>query len=330
MDSSEYLQCDIATEEDSLGFKLYVESIADFLISEKTVPPLTLSIEGQWGCGKSSFMLQLKKRIEYLTLGKEDPTGKSKSFTVWFNSWRYDKEDELWAAFAINLMDQLSQQLSFWQRQRARLKLTILRLKFKWKGKNLFWFNSILFFILVCFFIAFSIPKLVEALSSHNVDGSFVGIVGPILPILYIGRDLKDAIKNPFDFSKFISSPNYDKHISFIEQFHSDFSKIVESYAGKSRVYVFIDDLDRCEIPKASELMKAINLMISDKANIYFIIGMDRKVIAAGVASRQSDVFNYLTNEKLDYGYEYIEKFIQVPFRVPSPKNNDFKYPLQI
>jgi hypothetical protein len=58
-DSPEYLQCDVAAEEDSLGFKLYVESIADFLTSEKTVPPLTLSIEGQWGCGKSSFMKQL-------------------------------------------------------------------------------------------------------------------------------------------------------------------------------------------------------------------------------------------------------------------------------
>ena len=52
--------------------------------------------------------------------------------------------------------------------------------------------------------------------------------------------------------------PNYKEHISFIEHFHSDFNKIIKSYVGDSKVYVFIDDLDRCEIPKAAELMQAI------------------------------------------------------------------------
>jgi hypothetical protein len=163
----------------------------------------------------------------------------------------------------------------------------------------------------------------VGVLSSYNIGESLIGIVGPILtviPIFYFGKDLYDAIRSPFDFSKYVSSPNYSEHISFIEQFHSDFNKIIEAYVGKSRVYVFIDDLDRCEITKAAELVKAINLIISEKANIYFIIGMDRKVIAAGIASRQKEAISYLTDDKLKYGYEYIEKFIQFPFKVQARK----------
>jgi len=54
---------DTATEKDLLGFKHYVEAIAEFLTAEGTLAPITLSIEGQWGCGKSSFMEQLKKEI---------------------------------------------------------------------------------------------------------------------------------------------------------------------------------------------------------------------------------------------------------------------------
>ena len=55
---------DTAAGEDSLGFKPYVEAIAEFLTAEDTLAPITLSIEGQWGCGKSSFMKQLKEEIE--------------------------------------------------------------------------------------------------------------------------------------------------------------------------------------------------------------------------------------------------------------------------
>jgi KAP family P-loop domain len=48
---------------DTLGFKAYVESVARFLESRSTRPPLTTSIEGEWGTGKSSFMKQLQKRL---------------------------------------------------------------------------------------------------------------------------------------------------------------------------------------------------------------------------------------------------------------------------
>ena len=50
---------DQSTGDDSLGFEPYVTAIAKFLLNEETKPPLTLSIEGEWGSGKSSFMKQL-------------------------------------------------------------------------------------------------------------------------------------------------------------------------------------------------------------------------------------------------------------------------------
>ena len=69
-DKSNCLINDTATTEDSLGFKPYVEAIAEFLTNKGTSAPITLSIEGQWGCGKSSFMKQLKKQIEMRNLSK--------------------------------------------------------------------------------------------------------------------------------------------------------------------------------------------------------------------------------------------------------------------
>ena len=54
---------DQAANKDSLGFDPYVIAIADFLTESETKPPLTLSVEGAWGRGKSSFMKQLEQEI---------------------------------------------------------------------------------------------------------------------------------------------------------------------------------------------------------------------------------------------------------------------------
>ncbi len=55
---------DLPDDQDKLGFSPYVAALSEFLTSPHTTPPLTLSIEGGWGSGKSSFMKQLKRAIE--------------------------------------------------------------------------------------------------------------------------------------------------------------------------------------------------------------------------------------------------------------------------
>ena len=91
---------------DTLGFKPYVEAVAAFLTHPDTRPPLTLSVEGAWGSGKFSFMLQLEAVI------KEKKGGKA----VWFNAWRHDKEEELWAAVALDFTNKLAASFPFWKR----------------------------------------------------------------------------------------------------------------------------------------------------------------------------------------------------------------------
>ena len=41
------------------GFPPYVNVLAEFMIDKFTSSSLTISIEGDWGCGKSSFLKQL-------------------------------------------------------------------------------------------------------------------------------------------------------------------------------------------------------------------------------------------------------------------------------
>src|SRR5690242_2583463 len=78
---------DLPASEDLLGFKPYVEAMAAFLANAKTQPPLTLSIEGEWGSGKSSFMLLLEAALR-----RELKAG---ARFIRFNAWRHDKGEAL-------------------------------------------------------------------------------------------------------------------------------------------------------------------------------------------------------------------------------------------
>lgn len=108
----------------------------------------------------------------------------------------------------------------------------------------------------------------------------------------------------------------------------------MQSYTKPRRVFVIVDDLDRCEVPKAAELLQAINLMISGagEGEIFFLLGMDRHKVASGIAVKNQRLLRYLrAGERpedrgpnadwygLKFGYEFIEKLIQIPVVVPRP-----------
>ncbi len=314
---------DQPTPYDALGFEPYTTAIAEFLSNEDTKPPLTLSIEGEWGSGKTSFMLQLGKKLK-----------EKDGLVVTFSPWRHDKEDSLWAAFALEFTRQLSENLKWKDSLVTDFKL--LWRRFNWREGWLevakvtaVWlaYISVFFSIVITLWVG-RLPYIENWAVKMLLSGA-----GVLAVIYMVFRNLKKIVGNPlkYDLKKYAQAPDYITRISFIEQFHKDFKKIVETYAVNKKVYVFIDDLDRCEVPKAADLMQAINLMISGDPQLIFVIGMDRKKVAAGLVVKHEKLLPYLSSQQsnglngLDYGYSFIEKFIQLPFSVPRPTESDIE-----
>ncbi|HTT19864.1 MAG TPA: P-loop NTPase fold protein [Candidatus Sulfotelmatobacter sp.] len=158
------------------------------------------------------------------------------------------------------------------------------------------------------------------------------GAIGLWLGLLIVGGSQLAKLGNPFEteLDKILKTPGYEARVSFIEQFHKDFKKVLDAYAGKSRIYVFIDDLDRCDVPRAAELIQAINLLIDDDPRLIFILGMDRDKVAAGIVAKYTSILTYLKGpdgaqlregfDRLQFGYDFLEKFIQIQFRLPQPR----------
>ena len=333
---------DAAAEQDELGFKPYVDAVAAFLTHPQTPEPLTMSIEGPWGSGKSSFM----RLLEIVLM-------KSGYRSIRFNAWRHEKAEELWAAFALHFIESIKPK-SRLARWRADLALASKQFDLSRGWADLVrvaaWFTALAVATITVFFVAgtLSPTQIVSMFDPKNalheslrrwmgpalgVSGAFVAFGG----LLTLWRQFFQHVKSPLeiDLRKYLRRPDYDGKLAFIERFQKDLEEAMSVYiADRKKVFVFIDDLDRAELPQAAELMRAINLMLAEKGPVVFIIGMDREKVAAAFAVKHEKLLSYLVTEAprkmgeaevsdslqgIFFGYGFIEKFIQIPFGIPEP-----------
>jgi hypothetical protein len=75
---------------------------------------------------------------------------------------------------------------------------------------------------------------------------------------------------------------------------------------GTRRIVVLIDDLDRCSPAKVVDVLEAINLVM-DVRGFVFVLALDYDVLVEAVRIRYPHTS----------GHVFIEKMVQVPFRVP-------------
>lgn len=341
---------DVVARNDRLGFKPYVEAVAAFLLSPDTHPPLTLSIEGEWGKGKSSFMTQLLDRIQQ--------DNSTESLCVELHPWLYSKDEELWSSFTMKFIQQASKRLSLSQKCIARLMLLLKRL---WRPENrsglvrgiALVVGYIATMCVVLLALRYAGPGWIDAVASLagpaakvvakwlQVGGWVaVGSTALVLAVIvwpYVKRVLT------IDVRSYLLAPNYASRVPFVVRFHEDFNAILETYAAGRRVFVFVDDVDRCEPPRAADLMRAINLLILRNRQMVFILGIDRATVAAGIAATYGDLLPYLAVDEhleadvepgteraaacagLEFGRGFVEKFVQIPFAVPTPARVDLE-----
>jgi len=266
-------------------------------------------------------MLQLEKLLvappeDVLAEGQKSPPTR----TFWFNAWRQDKQETVWAAFALAFSREL-------QRRSAHKWIAGLRIAYSRAEANpdlsglasasikaMAWLAGIVF----CF-------TTLNRLGAEWLKWLLSGTV--TLTALVQGfKGMKEVFGSPFEthVANYLRGPDYAQRVAFVEQFHDDFKRMLDMYARNvDKIFVFIDDVDRCEVPKAAELMQAFNLLIGDDKRLVFIIGMDREKVAAGIAAKYKELSPFLyggdSSSRVDYGFSYLEKFIQLPFQIPSP-----------
>ena len=93
---------------DGLGFDTYAQILADAAVGTKG--PFTIGVFGEWGSGKTSLLRMVQKN-----LSREDDV-----VVVWFNAWRYEREDHPIIPLIATIIRELEQHERFLKKLGAR------------------------------------------------------------------------------------------------------------------------------------------------------------------------------------------------------------------
>ncbi|MFC6084717.1 P-loop NTPase fold protein [Sphaerisporangium aureirubrum] len=101
---------DLPSEDDLLGLRDELMPLAMLAAAADLSPPLAVALIGEWGIGKSSAMLQMKKYVAGLAAeAARDPEGSAFASSVrqvWFNAWHYS-DDHIWPGIVEHLFASL-------------------------------------------------------------------------------------------------------------------------------------------------------------------------------------------------------------------------------
>jgi predicted KAP-like P-loop ATPase len=301
------LWTDQPTTDDQLGFKAYRNTLVGVIRQADT--PITIGIFGKWGSGKTSLMRMVQK-----DLGQQ-VEGAIQAQTVWFDAWKYDKEDVLWRALLLSALeamrppeDQEDQELN---QELDDLQTSLYRnvdreetgsLEFDWHEAAKGTLKLGLTFLPL-------VPQFMEQFSDSKKTGP-----------------TKDAVDNLVKTFKRERVKIHRDQVQFLEQFQDRFSKLIKSrLPSEQRLVVFIDDLDRCLPEKAIEILEAIKLFLDAKQCV-FVVGVERRIIEKGIKVKYR---SFLTDNEEDgipiSGDEYLEKIVQIPFHLPPLETPNIK-----
>lgn len=321
LDIASKLLADIPDEElDLLDFGVYADALTALISNERTQKPLTIGIDAAWGMGKTQLMRMVKKRLTNSVSEQlqSKVKGRTRFPTVWFNAWKYDREDALWAALVLEILDQSTRSLPSRERRSMRIRLRLRRLK-PWSLllSILFLFTSIGLLVLVG--NTASLRPYLIALGIGSAAGAYTFIKKVVGQIKTLQQNL----------SKYLKTPDYEAKIGFLAQFEKDFRQVIDIVTENGRwpLVVFIDDLDRCGPTKAVEIVEAINVLL-DSPHCVFVIGMDAKAVAHSIQAKYESLGRiYAANQTgLTLGERFLEKILQINFRIPASQTNQLQH----
>lgn len=259
---------DEAALEDKFGIADYIGGLAKFI--EKCNTPMTISIQGSWGTGKTSIMNLVKNEL-------------SKDVVpIWFNTWQYSQfnmDDQL----AVSLLSSLIAEFHLEDTETVKETNKLIKaLKF-----------------------TVGVSKdLALAYIDAKVGGRFADMTENA------GKKAAEAGEAESQNGEYVDPT------SAIRRLRDQFALCVEkTLKNKSRIVIFIDDLDRLEPRKAVELLEVLKIFLDCK-NCVFVLAIDYDVVQRGVIAKYGALDNDL-KQSAEKGRSFFDKIIQVPFKMP-------------
>lgn len=243
-------------------------------------PPKGIGINGYWGTGKTSALLQVYYHLTNNVPYGEKPSGLPARhltkgiYPVWFEAWRYQHE----SLPIVALLNEIRQQMGLWA--------TVQQKAGKIGG-------------VVATFGAVAIFDTVINVVSGGLLKTASG------KLQQIGETWeKERFQNPLEGQA-------------VRTLMQEGINTALKNKGKKKLVIFIDDLDRCEPATALRLMEGIKIYLNLN-NCVIVFGMDqRQVERALEAALALKSGSNAMPDTAYYASEYLEKICQDIIHLP-------------
>lgn len=278
---------DNETKVDMLNNRAIAKTVVE-LIKESQDRPISIGIHGDWGAGKSSV----------LEMVEDEFSGNPNIECIKFNGWKHQGFEDAKIALMSAIVSELIEK---------RKLGTVCSDTVKKIWKNINWLNVAKGAGGLALTAATGIPPI--GLLSNvlgNLQSGFSNEDKVNTAIESVGQYLKDA--------KVFEDTSITKEFA---EFQTSFSDLL-SESKIEKLVVLIDDLDRCLPEVTIETLEAVRLFMFSNSTA-FVIAADESMIEYAVKKHFPDVTDSSDrNIGKEFSKKYLEKLIQVPFRIPT------------
>ncbi|VVE90117.1 Qat anti-phage system ATPase QatA [Pandoraea bronchicola] len=281
----------ILTDNETKVDLLNNEAIASTIIGllrAKPDHPVTIGVHGDWGAGKSSV-------LEMIEAGFSD---QGDVLCLKFNGWRFQGFEDAKIALIEGIVSGLVE-------KRPALKTAAVAVKDVFRRIDWLKVAKRAGGLAVTAFTGIPTPEQIG-----TIVGSLEALVAD--PAKFV---TKENLSTAIDEAKDLLKPGESKNVpEEVEAFRKAFDQLLKD-AGIKQLVVLIDDLDRCLPDTAIETLEAIRLFVFT-AQTAFVVAADEAMIEYAVRKHFPDLPD--STGPRDYARNYLEKLIQVPFRIPA------------
>lgn len=270
---------------------LYYEAIARTvvrLVSEKSDEPLSVGVHGDWGAGKSSVLMMVEEAF----------TDDDRVLCVRFNGWLFQGFEDAKAVLIETIVEELRRKRPTSQKVAEQAKKVLRRVDWMKLARKAGAYG-------VTLATGVPQPETIKDLgaAARSLLGKGAQDMSPeAVAALVEGSD------------EFLREVAEDSAPEQMHAFREEFAKLLED-AEVDRLIVLVDDLDRCLPDTAIETLEAIRLFLF-VPRAAFVIAADEGMIEYAVRQHFPDL--PVASGPATYARNYLEKLIQVPFRLPS------------
>lgn len=289
---------DKETSKDLLGFNVHASLLKSVVTNEKNLP-ITIGLYGDWGSGKSSVLEILKEQL------KDDED----TVVVYFDGWTFESFDDAKIALIQGIVDELEKNKKFLSKVGdglSDLKDDFVKLK-----DSINWMRL----------LKATAKMVVPTIAAFSTGGA------SIIPAIALAlKDNQNSLNNIIEEGRLeeflkqnVVKEEEEKKYAAVREFRSDFEKLIQK-SKQGKVVILIDDLDRCLPRHIIDSLEAIKLFLNVPKTA-FVIAADEFIVSNAIKSEYKsliDASNDGDGNREDLGKSYMEKFIQLPYHLPT------------